>query len=161
MAGGNILSFKAELVSVLTTSAIINLTPLGPSSAIIYMAFSVIVITQNNSFLELLTVVKSNLIDYSEFTNYFEVSSSKFTFDSSSFQVDAFIQWITTVNNDCGNQKWYWTMLRVEVVNGTSVVRVPYYQDNDIDKIKVNIIIVSQQIAKSQKKDDAHRRDNP
>ena len=37
-------------------------------------------------------------------------------------------------------------MLRVETVNGTSVIRVPYYQDNDIETIKVNILIVSQQI---------------
>ena len=37
-------------------------------------------------------------------------------------------------------------MLRVETVNGTSVIRVPYYQDNDIETIKVNILIVSQHI---------------
>ena len=88
----------------------------------------------------------TGLQTYKLFTKYIEVISTKFTFGSSTHQVNHFIQWISTVNSRCGYNAWYWIMLRGSTLAGTSIVRMPYYLDNDILSVKVNVLIVSKQI---------------
>ena len=99
--------------------------------------------TANNSYLEVLTVVQSNLTTYSQFQNSFSVASNKFTFSSSSHQVNNFIQWVTSSTSSCGVA--YWLMLQLEPIYGTSSIRIPYYVDVDIIEVKMNIVIVTKQ----------------
>ena len=62
--GGKILDFNAELLSVTTSSATVNLKPVGSNAGIVYLSYSVVVVTQNNSYIDLVTTVTNNLIDY-------------------------------------------------------------------------------------------------
>ena len=133
------------MLSVSTSSATVNLNPVGSNAGIVYLSYSVVVVTQNNSYVDLVTTVTNNLIDYSEFRNYFTVTS-KFVFGQGTHQVNNFIQWITTPGGTCGNAQWYWIMLNVETITGTSEVKVPYYQDNDVLNVKMNVLIVAQQL---------------
>lgn len=93
----------------------------------------------------MLTVTKSGLYTYGQFTKSFSVYSSKFTFGSSTHQVNNFIQWITTPGGTCGSAQWYWVMLDLETVSGTSQIKVPYYIDNDLESVKMNILIIAKQ----------------
>lgn len=133
------------MLSVTTSSAVVNLNPVGSNAGIVYLSYSVVVVTQNNSYVDLVTTVTNNLIDYSEFTNYFMVTS-KFVFGQGTHQVNNFIQWMTTPGGTCGSGQWYWIMLNVETISGTSQVKVPYYQDNDVLNVKMNVLIVAKQL---------------
>ena len=118
---------------------------MGSNAGIVYLSYSVVVVTQNNSYIDLVTTVTNNLIDYTQFTYYFTLSS-KFVFGQGTHQVNNFIQWITTPGGTCGSEQWYWIMLNVSIVVGTSQVRVPYYQDNDVLNVKMNVLIVAEQL---------------
>ena len=50
------LNNEAELIGVNTTGGTVNLSPKTPNAGIVYIAFSVVIVTQDVSYLELLSV---------------------------------------------------------------------------------------------------------
>ena len=75
-----IISYTAEVAEINTTSAIINMSPVGDDAAIIYLSFSVLIITNNNNYSELITLSKTGLTQSnSSSTEYLYGNSSKFS----------------------------------------------------------------------------------
>jgi hypothetical protein len=107
----NLLSFQAELLSMTTANGIINLLPKGAEASIVYLSFSVIVVTQNSASAELLTFSNLNLSAGSDPVLY--ANSSKFDFNSniSSPYLTYGYQWVTGLSNYLPNITYfnYWT----------------------------------------------------
>ena len=88
------MSFEGVVVVSNASSMIVNINPVATDSGINYLAFSVIVITENNNFVELLWDQHLNANSWS-----YNVTSQKFTFGNGTDpQVLGFFQWVTAFN---------------------------------------------------------------
>ena len=89
------LSFQAELTSMTTTGGAVLLEPKGAKAGIIFLAFSVIVVTQDTNYLELIVLSRTKLNPGNSQLMY--VNSSKFSFgNTSSPPINSyFFQWVT------------------------------------------------------------------
>jgi hypothetical protein len=95
----SILSYRAELVNMTRADGIVFLEPIGSDAGIIYLAFSVVILTQDSSYLELLFVSRTNLTPGAE--PIIRISSPKFDFDlnGGSPHYMHFFQWITGLSD--------------------------------------------------------------
>jgi hypothetical protein len=73
------LSYKTQLVNVTTDGADVFLQPIGADAGIIFLAFSVMVLIQNSSHLELLPFFIQNVSPGTRLN--FRANSSHFNFD--------------------------------------------------------------------------------
>jgi hypothetical protein len=89
------LSFRAELVNLTTANGVVFLEPVGSDAAIVYLSFSVVVVAQDSSHLELLALSRADLAPGD--TPTLKASSAKFDFDlhGGSPHYVHFFQWIT------------------------------------------------------------------
>ena len=71
------LSYKTQLLSITNSSGLVNLQLVGPSVKIIYLAFSVLIITEHNIYVELVSIEVSSITDASEWI-VFSTTYSKF-----------------------------------------------------------------------------------
>jgi hypothetical protein len=97
VASRYILSYKAELLSPSTTGATLNVDPVSTDAGIVFLAFTVVVITQDQSYLELVTFEKTGIDQGVYPPPTLLANSSKFDFTS---EIDTpatvtFYQWVT------------------------------------------------------------------
>ena len=94
-----IISFRVELINATTTGSVLNLQPVGVNAGLIYMAFSIMVITSSSSTsMEIVTVSDYNMTVGS--SPYLYANSTLFDFNSSTPSyddpfVDCSFQWVT------------------------------------------------------------------
>ena len=91
------LSYNTKIVTIDTSHAIINLFLNGSNSAMIYIAFSAVVITANTNYLELMSLSHYNT------SNLYGVPT-KFTVGSSAVNIHHFVEWITFDNSNYAGQ---------------------------------------------------------
>jgi hypothetical protein len=91
----SILSFKAELADITTENGVILLEPIGQEAGIISLAFSVIIITDTVTNLELISFSETDITPGTNIS--IQANSSNFNFDDlggSPHAID-FLQWVT------------------------------------------------------------------
>ena len=91
----SMLSFQAELTSMTTTGGAVLLEPKGTKASIIFLAFSVVIVTQDTNYLELIVLSRTKLNPGNSPLIY--VNSSKFSFGNTSSPpiISYFFQWVT------------------------------------------------------------------
>ena len=91
----SMLSFQAELTSMTTTGGAVLLEPKGTKAGIIFLAFSVVIVTQDTNYLELIVLSRTKLNPGNGPLMY--VNSSKFSFGNTSSPpiISYFFQWVT------------------------------------------------------------------
>jgi hypothetical protein len=99
------LSYIAELINVTTANGIVNLKPIGSDAGIVFLAFSVVIVTQDSSNVELLTITSTNHTP--GVTTDLYANSSKFNFDDygGSPHMVYFMQWVTGQDGP-SNETW-------------------------------------------------------
>jgi hypothetical protein len=135
------LTFEAEILSTNSSGLTINMKPTTADVGIMFLAFSTIVVTEDNNYLELLTF-SSALVTSSSYY----ISSSKFYFDSSSTpHMVYFFQWVTAY--DIPSSKTYdnyWAYLYVYFVSSSSMLKISYTKDATYLKgMRVTILLTN------------------
>ena len=141
------LTFEAEIVNTTASGLTINMKPTTADVGIMYLAFSAIVVTEDNNYLELLTFTQPSITSSSYY-----ISSSKFFFEPSNTpHMVYFFQWITAY--DIPNTKIYdnyWAYLYVYFVTSSANLRITYTKDATYLKgMRINILLTNK--AHSQK----------
>jgi hypothetical protein len=92
-----VLSYRAELLSLSITGATLNLEPVGGEAGIIFLAFTLVVITEDSSYLELVTFTKTGLTEGAYPAPVLTANSSKFDFNNVTDTpiMTTFYQWVT------------------------------------------------------------------
>jgi hypothetical protein len=141
----NILSYKLEFQSVTVTGGTLSLTPKGPDAGIVIIAFSIIVMTQNSSDLELITFSDTTLANVSNFS-YF-ANSSKFQLGSIAPYNIHSVQWVTGDQNTSSFVNyWFYTNLTIADVSLWGYyLKLIIYTDTGtfMTGFKINVLLVS------------------
>ena len=145
----SVLSYKTQFTSVSTSSATLNLDLVGSNSQIVYIAFSIIVITQNNSDIELGSMQLSG--QSASTVNYFlTYASNKFNFSREIPHIQMFHEWITANRSylSITDGARYYSWLDVASYS-SNVITVKVTADLlfYINGIKINIVMVAKSSA--------------
>ena len=91
----SILSFRAELQNMTISRGAVLLEPKGTQAGIVFLAFSLVIVTQDTNYLELVVLSLTNLTPGSD--PILNANSSKFSFggNASSPISSYFFQWVT------------------------------------------------------------------
>ena len=118
----------------------LNLKPDNTRSGIQKIAFSVIAITQNNGFVELLTLKQDLVVIRS-----FPLESIKFTFGNNSPRVFSCFQWLTMTNvSALTTYDQYKSHLSIDAVSGTSsMVATLSNSSNSIKGMAITVLLMS------------------
>ena len=147
------LSYKVELSSTSSSGGTLSLSPYGSSSGIIYMAFSVIIITQNTNNIQKIVLTKTGLSTGSDPTYY--LNSSKFNFNTNSDQrptITHFYQWVTA-GYSYSSYFTYWTRAQIDVLDSSSSSELSvkiYAYSPYLTGFKLIILLVSKTIGSQQ-----------
>lgn len=144
-APNSILSFRTSFSSVNTTSAVVNLNPVGSQSLLTYISFSVIVITQDTNSIEILTVEASNITVTSSNNYAINVLSNKFNLSGSNYNLNHFFEWITGEMQSDSASYNYWSYAYAKVVPETNQVKVSFWTSYLVymTGFKVNLVLVA------------------
>ena len=111
MVGPNqILSFRSSLVNTTTSSTLINVRPVGFDAGIIYLSFSIMIITSNttNQFMEIISFESTSMTAGNN--RYFYANSSIFDYNGTLPKYIYFFQWVTGQGGyNSSNSINYWT----------------------------------------------------
>ena len=91
------LSYNANIVTITNTEAIVKVDLNGTNSAMIYMAFSAMILTANTNYLELMSLSHYN-------TNNLYGVPTKFSLSTNPPHIHHFVEWITFDNNNYAGQ---------------------------------------------------------
>jgi hypothetical protein len=142
-----ILSYTITQNAVNTTSCGFDINIVSIDASLITLTFSVIVITQDNSYVELGTLASTTSPDRSNGLNIYG-SSSKFTFGGTTdpYVMD-FFSWIT------GGSLYYSTSsykasMTLNKIIGTSIYYITFSTSNSLwmSGVSVNVLFVTRQI---------------
>ena len=91
----SILSFRAELQNLTTYGGTVLLEPRSSQAGIVFLSFSLIIVTQDVNYLELVVLSSTNLTPGSD--PVLNANSSKFAFGDSATEpvYSYFFQWVT------------------------------------------------------------------
>ena len=89
----SILSYRTQLLSMSNSSGIVNVDMVGTTAKILYLAFSVVILTENNNYLEMLTLESNPISELS--SNQMVLSASYTKFNNSQPIVHRFYEWVT------------------------------------------------------------------
>ena len=118
-----------------SSSSVIQINTVNPDSAVTYLAFTAIAVTQNNNYFELLTLRKNAVTSWS-----YRITS-KFTFTNSPNLV-WFFQWVTAADQSSFSYDNYWASIIVNHILSTSTVSINFSRDPTyLRAVRMNIVI--------------------
>ena len=135
------MSFYAYTTSRTQTGAILMFYPRSNFPGIVYMSFSIVIVTENNNYVELLPIRAPALKQQSFFSRsvYIEANSTKFTFGrTNNPYVNHFIQWIQP--QTCSGSYYFETLDLI--TSGTPSIRIAYRSSATFD-VKVFVLLVA------------------
>ena len=143
-----ILSFRAQLKNTTTTSTLINLSPVGTNAGIIYLSFSIVIVTSNSSAdLEIVTLQGTNLTAGLYVNLYTNSSNYNFTDEIPTYF--SFYQWVTGEAANTSSTINYWTQVYVDLYShssgATHEIWISFWIGWDIymTGVKINVVMVS------------------
>ena len=145
----SILSFRAELQDLTASGGAVLLEPRSSQSGIVFLAFSLVIVTQDVSYLEQIVLSSTSLVSGSSLTLY--ASSSKFAFGNSATEPVSsyFFQWVTWQNSPYSHTQ-YGASINFNTYSSSSSgeIRFLIYTNNNIymTGVKVVVILISKAI---------------
>ena len=148
----SILSFQSELVGTSSTGAVLVLEPKDSEAGIIFLAFSVVVVTEENPYVELMLFNSTTLTPGS--SPLFLANSTKFNLTGSTESPASvvFYQWVTGRGGYSSSSINYWTDISFSTTySRPSEVRITLSLGSSIymTGVKLAILMVSKVINSS------------
>ena len=144
-----IVSYRTSFNSIDTSGANITMEIVNVDAAMIYMLFSVIVITENNNYVELISL-SSYMPSTSSNTHTMQGTSTKFSFGNAATEPYSirFHEWVISAPGFY-NVPNYWSQVFFDKFAGTSNFQFRYWTGNNIMMAgaKAVLLLVTQNVA--------------